>query len=422
MIQSKLLRSLLSILFLSAFSFAANATHLIGGQITYAFTSGSTYHVKVSVYRDCDGIALPTILTINVNNATTGAALPNFTVSQVNVIDRTTLCPGQQSNCTNINSVIEGVEEHLYEGDVTLPSAVQGYNLAWSQNARANGVSNLVNAGNQSMYFTSYLLHNPSLQNNSPIFLNPYLPNFCIGQGATLSLNATDADGDQIVYSLVNARQSANVNCAYQGGLSGTTPIVASTPVSINSISGAITFTPSVANQRAVFAIRAEEFRGGNKIGEIYRDFEVRTSNCSNNTPVIAPVANQTVQVGQTVCIPISVTDADNDMITLSALSGILPPGTFVINNAVAGSTTATLCFTASPANAGQTYAVTLTGNDNACPAPGVATGAITITVPGTNVPTVSEWGLMILALISLSIGMVFIYKKENAFSFGKNS
>ncbi|GBL35257.1 hypothetical protein EMGBS15_08520 [Filimonas sp.] len=49
MIQSKLLRSLLSILFLSAFSFAANANHLIGGQITYTCTSGSTHHVKVSV-------------------------------------------------------------------------------------------------------------------------------------------------------------------------------------------------------------------------------------------------------------------------------------------------------------------------------------------------------------------------------------
>jgi len=419
--QTKLFRSLLAILFLSGISFGANATHLVGGQITYTFTSGSTYHIKLSVYRDCEGISLGSSKTIDVTNATTGGGVTSFIVNVVNVIERTTLCPGQQSTCTNPNSIIEGVEEHIFEGDVTLPTAVEGYTLSWSENARANGVTNLVNPGSQSMYFTTFLQHNPSLQNNSPIFLNPSLPNFCIGQPATLSLNATDADGDQIVYSLVNSRQLAGVDVNYQAGLSGTTPIVASTPVSLNSISGAITFTPSVAGQRAVFAIRAEEFRGGIKIGEIYRDFEVRTSSCTNNTPVIAPVANVVVAVGATICIPISVTDADNDMITLSALSGILPPGTFTINNAVAGSTTATLCFTAGAGNAGQTYAVTLTGNDNACPAPAVATGNFTITVPGATVPTISEWGLIILCLILLSIGMIFIYKKENVFSFGKN-
>lgn len=38
----------------------------------------------------------------------------------------------------------------------------------------------------------------------------------------------------------------------------------------------------------------------------------------------------------------------------------------------------------------------------------------LTIFCPTNNVPTVSEWGLIILSLISLSIGMIFLYKKEN--------
>lgn len=43
----------------------------------------------------------------------------------------------------------------------------------------------------------------------------------------------------------------------------------------------------------------------------------------------------------------------------------------------------------------------------------------LTIFCP-TNVPTISEWGLIILGLILLSIGMVFLYKRENTFAITK--
>lgn len=43
----------------------------------------------------------------------------------------------------------------------------------------------------------------------------------------------------------------------------------------------------------------------------------------------------------------------------------------------------------------------------------------LTIFCP-TNVPTISEWGLIILSLILLSIGMVFLYKRENTFAITK--
>ncbi|HNB81619.1 MAG TPA: choice-of-anchor L domain-containing protein [Chitinophagaceae bacterium] len=43
----------------------------------------------------------------------------------------------------------------------------------------------------------------------------------------------------------------------------------------------------------------------------------------------------------------------------------------------------------------------------------------LTIYCPNT-VPTISEWGLIILCLLSLSIGMVFIYKRQRALSANK--
>ena len=43
----------------------------------------------------------------------------------------------------------------------------------------------------------------------------------------------------------------------------------------------------------------------------------------------------------------------------------------------------------------------------------------LTIFCATTNVPTISEWGLIILCLISLSIGMIFLYKKEETLARG---
>ncbi|QLH45446.1 MAG: hypothetical protein HWD58_07440 [Bacteroidota bacterium] len=59
---------------------------------------------------------------------------------------------------------------------------------------------------------------------------------------------------------------------------------------------------------------------------------EVRTINCGSNTPpLINPISNQVVQVGQSVCVPVTITDVDPDNLTVSATGGIIPPGTFTI-------------------------------------------------------------------------------------------
>ncbi len=101
-------------------------------------------------------------------------------------------------------------------------------------------------------------------------------------------------------------------------------------------------------------------------------------------------------------------------MVSLSAISGLLPAGSFITNSTVSGTTQAIFCYTPTAADEGQNYAVTINANDNSCPEPGSATMTFNISVPNPFVvPTISEWGLIILALISLSIGMMFIFKRQ---------
>ena len=52
--------------------------------------------------------------------------------------------------------------------------------------------------------------------------------------------------------------------------------------MSINSGTGAISFTPTVAGQVAVICVRADEYRNGTLIGSVVRDMQVIIQSCNN--------------------------------------------------------------------------------------------------------------------------------------------
>lgn len=395
--------SLILLLFFAFFE--AKATHIVGGDITYTFISSTattnTYRVRLTLFRDCAGIAVSSSYTIRAYNANSSSTTPysTFIVTQVGPpIERSAMCTSGQTRCTNPSSNVYGVQEYKFEGNLTVPNDLAfPLRLAIAECCRANGISNLNNPGNQETYLaTTIPPQNSNLNNNSPVFLNPSVGSYCVNQLASLSLNAYDPDGDAIVYSLVAPRRGSVTspqNVTYASGFSATSPVSSSTPFTIDPATGIINFTPTVIGQRAVVGIRAEEYRNGVKIGEIYRDLEILVVNCNTNTvPSIAPINNQVVQVGQSICIPITVSDANNDNITLTANSGLMPPATFTVTSSGPGFANAEFCFTATPAHAANTFAVSINASDDNCPVPGSAVRTFNITVPcASNIPLQSS-------------------------------
>ncbi|MFM2388001.1 MAG: hypothetical protein RL660_2758 [Bacteroidota bacterium] len=380
------LLSFIAILLLSFCSNSAFATHILGGEINYTFVSGNTYSARLVLFRDCGGVSLGTTAAINIRNAPNPVVYnANINLTRTSVTNKSLLCPGQVSNCT-IGGTVPGIEEHVYEGNFTLPAAPNNYILGYSVCCRSNAVSNLVNPGSQEMYISTTLNHNGVLNNSSIRFLSPPASRFCTNQLGTVALNGFDPDGDAIVYSLVGARRgniATPVAVTYNAGISGTNPFSSSTGFNLDPATGVLTFTPTIAGQRNVVTIRAEEYRAGVKISEIYRDFEVGTMSCGSNVaPVIAPIANQVTPIGTTVCVPITITDANFDNLTLNVVSGIYPPATLTITSSGPGFINANFCFTPTLANFGNSYAVTVTAND--CPTPVVTTESFIITVPAT--------------------------------------
>jgi len=159
---------------------------------------------------------------------------------------------------------------------------------------------------------------------------------------------------------------------------------------------------------------------GGNNDGVDYLDYECFTFNAGNlgNLPPSvsgAPIGNTiTIPSGTTATLNLSFLPPEvaQQVSTLINTGGLCNT---VINTNTSGAVSNTsVSITGAACNVG-THHIIYTATDN-FGVPASTTVDITVIVtPGTNVPTISQWGLMILCLLSLSIGMIFIYKKENS-------
>ncbi len=353
------------------------ASHYAGAEFRIEWITGESYRITEKVYRDCQGIALGTTASANLVNLTSGGTQV-LTLNRTAVNDITPLCPGQVSPCPSSVGV-RGIEEHIYSFVVTL-AAQQNYRIEATNNARNAAITTVNNAGAQSLYI--YANFRTGIQNSSPTFLNRPIAQFCANQPATLSPNGFDPDGDNILYSLQTCFQGNGVSVNYNPGFTGLNPVTSSSGINLNPNTGVLTFTPTIVGQIAVICLRADEYRNGVVIGSVVRDMQINVLNCNNTPPVVAPVPNVVVNVGQNYCTPISATDINNNLITLTATSGIIPPATFVVNSSVAGSATGTFCFTPTLAMIGNTYSVTINAVDNACPSVGTGSMTFNITVP----------------------------------------
>ncbi|MBL0018291.1 MAG: SprB repeat-containing protein [Bacteroidetes bacterium] len=355
-----------------------HASHFAGEDIVVDWLNGETYRITQKVYRDCRGIPMSATSTMTLTNLTLGGAT-TFASNRVSITDITPLCQGQTTPCPNSVGVF-GLEEHIFTSIISGLQINSSYRVSISNSARNAAIT--TGASNQLMFIDANF--RAGIQNSSPRFLNRPVGTFCANQPATFSPNGFDLDGDAILYSLTACRQSSTTNATYGPGFSPTNPLTSSTGVNLNPNTGALSFTPTVAGQVAIICLRADEYRNGNLIGSVVRDMQINILNCSNAAPVIAPVANVVVNVGQTFCTPIVATDINNNNITLTAVSGIIPPGTFVVNSSSPGNAAGTFCFTPNLSHVGNTYTVSVNAVDNACPSPasGVMTFNITVPIP----------------------------------------
>ena len=382
-------------------SFYSIGSHVSGANITYAPTGvPNQYLITLTLYRDCSGIPAPggvgggvTINFWNDCDGTTAAAqLVQQSLNEVSAID-TTYCP-DSTTCNG--GTMPGMEQYTYQGIVELPVACADWHMSYSLNAR----NNATNVTGGTMYIESSINTSNNITNTSPTLIwsptNGFdpIPYACVNSPKSYALNVVEPDGDSLVFSLVNPLTGPNINIGYVGGYSALSPIPGLT---INSTTGQIDFTATIAGI-FVITILIEEFNAnGVLVGSIMHDFQIVVESCLNNDPVapnnvvnftnvstnaILDTANNTISMcdGDAFCFDVTFTDPNGDSIALqSNAPDILPGATFTYTYISADTVIGTVCWTYTNGYSGSI--INITAKDLIC-IPGTSTFSIGLDIP----------------------------------------
>ena len=205
--------------------------------------------------------------------------------------------------------------EVKYQGLIQLDAAQYndpaGYYIVWEKCCRNKNVTNIDRPDQAGMIyylaFPALLRGGGAFRNSSPVFLTPNPEYICRDKDFTLPFQATDADGDELRYSLVTPYRD-NIYTPYgfknsykdpdfpllswQPGYSAQNAITGKPALTI-SRDGVLRVRPDKLGLFA-FAVLCEEYRNGVKIGEVRRDHQILVVDCSPQVPpkpIITPVS-----------------------------------------------------------------------------------------------------------------------------------
>jgi len=266
-----------------------NATHIVGGEMSYVYLGSNTYKINLTLYRDCilgqapyDNPASITIWNVNgdyiqtIEAPFTGHTLLPYTSADTNWVPEGYVC----------------VEKSTYTDTVYLTQSGPGYIFAYQRCCRTNDITNLLDPGNVGA--TYWVKTTPgSTINSSPIYnVDPPIA-LCLNRPMTVDFSSTDPDGDSLVYRLYTPYEGATPfdpqpystspppfqQVVYAGSYTFSNPIDALPGISIDPVTGIVQVTPTVIGN-FVIGVACDQYRNGVYLGFYCRDFRFSTPNC----------------------------------------------------------------------------------------------------------------------------------------------
>ena len=416
------------LIFLLFVSTPTLASHIVGGEFELLHVSGYNYRLRLILYFDelngnpgaRDNSATVRIFRKSDNRPMRDVFLPFNSSINVDYF---------QPECSNGEIVTDKL---LYSAEIYLDPDVYsdpgGYYVAWERCCRNYSITNIFSddpqTGGQYAGQTFYLEFPPVRKdgqrfiNSSPELFPPLNDYACPGRPYWVDFAGTDADGDSLVYSLVTPRNTITAQAIPNGGPNpGPYPPINWQPgFGLNSITGGnpdlaisergfLTVTPAKQGL-FVFAVKCEEFREGEKIGEVIRDFQMLVlDRCPDAEPPVIlgrkledpdfiHKDNLTIQFDNNTtdedrCIQIQVTDpdalkADDDYVeqiwlqvialdflaTKNNLADVLPEVTVAVLDSGNVATTFDICFDKCPLFPDVPYKLGIVAYDDACALP----------------------------------------------------
>ncbi|MCB9188075.1 MAG: gliding motility-associated C-terminal domain-containing protein [Flavobacteriales bacterium] len=397
------MKKILSILTFFSFIVSTYASHVPGGNITYECLGNNQYLLTLTLFEDC-GTAFESGSNQSVSIANDCGYTSLTTVSLTNTIfqqEVSQLCSSQlpQSECSG--GTMPGVYMHQWQGVVTLPGNCDSWVFSYSSCCR--NTSTNASSSSANYYWESVLNSTTAPCNNSPVITGQPIPYNCVNQPVNYSMGVYEPDGNTLSYSLIPAMTSSTGSITYLTGYTGASPIPG---ISVDPITGEITFTPTTIGNYIVAVLIEEYDANGNLVGSVIQDFQFEVISCAGNNNPVPPVAGVSnvsgtgfstgpndVQLceGDNICFDVVFTDAASDSIYLtSTLQNVFPGGTFTQTSWIGGTATATICFTV-PGGANPFSVITINASDNACPVVGVSSMSVGVTVVSSTTAGADE-------------------------------
>lgn len=272
----------------------AQASHIKAIDMSYTCLGNNQYEVTMQLYRDCNGIASPPVLPIDIIGM--GSCAGNAFRIHLNSTSNLII----SSVCSTLNTSCNGgsapaTEVHIYTGIITLPPTFSG--CPWRLSAQlcclSSSITNILGSASSAIYTELIIVDSVMGCNNSPVSSSKPTFSVCPNNPISISNLMTDPDGDSLVYSLAASLSRHNTPVVFQAGLSATNPfnITTSSSIVLDSATGALTFS-GLGGQVANFDIVIHEYRNGQLIGINRKSLHFNImATCNNNPPNLTMVS-----------------------------------------------------------------------------------------------------------------------------------
>ena len=401
-------KSVLTFILILPFLFSsqkAEATHVMGADITYKCVDSLKFEFTITYYRWCAGVGFSTPQTFIEcsNGSNTSFITPTF----VSIKEITPVCATASGECVPANTRIsgaEGIEQHTYKVTVDFKNSPYSNMVSCGKVRLRTGQccrNSNINTGAANAQFQTFAEIDLSQShcNSSPTLTSEPIAILCCDQPFLFNNGALDTtDFDSLSYSWAHPKGTNLGNIGYSGtnyaynhpfqafypGSTGP-PLTmpnANPPVGIylDPVTGDIIFTPTRCNEITVAVIEVNEWRKDNSgtpriAGTIRRDMQFITKTCpNNNPPVINGPYSYDICEGDKLCFDITTQDipitpsTPGDTTTVTWNQGI-PGATFTITNPLTRLRTGRFCWTPNAGTARDLpYTFTATARDNFCP------------------------------------------------------
>lgn len=282
--------------------FLTNASHIVGGELSYNCLGGNTFEIKLTVYRDCfygapNAIFDPEAsigifdanneLVLSLMEAPGGQLLIPATVDDTLDIIISDPCLFAPSDIC--------VHSMTYTDTIVLPPISGGYQLVYQRCCRNSSISNIISSFDTGASFVIDISEIALLECNSSPQFNAMPPVFlCINEPFVFDQSVIDVDGDSLVYSLCTPLDGASFDnprpqpplpppydpINWQNPPYSLTNLLGGIPLEIDPTTGIVTATP---NTQGIFLVGMciQEYRNGELISETRREFQYNVGICS---------------------------------------------------------------------------------------------------------------------------------------------